>query len=393
MNPGRTIAAGCVAVLLGAASGHTQEAPARRGFSVEITTPKNQEIVLGKTRIVAEVKIDRPESIDRVEFSVSDKLIFVDREAPFECMHDFGEGSKSWVIRAVAFHVEGISVGDTVVTRKVVLSYVEEVNRIVLWASVTDRDGAFVTGLAREDFRVREDGVEQKILEFYAEDRPMTLALVLDTSGSMRDSMEELHRGAESFVDTLREQDRALVIAFDDKVFLLQDLTSSQEALKESITSTEAIGATALYDALHAAYRKLRGIDGRKAIILLSDGDDTSSQFGFERVLEEAKSESVIIYGIGLGSGLPGGAYRNVVKEFSEQTGGRAFFPNKASELTDVYQKIADELRKQYYLTYSTANTKWDGRFIPVEVDSTRGKLKVRARKGYFAIRPKGPAS
>ena len=362
--------------------------PPRRGFSVQITAPKNHEIVLGKTRIAATVRVDRPEVVDRVEFWVGDKVIFVDREPPYECFHDFGEESKSWVIRAVAYHREGISVSDAVVTRRVALAYVEEVNRIVLWASVTDKEDTLVTGLAREDFRVLEDGAEQEIREFYVEDRPITLAILLDTSGSMRDQMAEVHAAAGSFVDTLRSQDRALVIAFDDKVFLIQDLTHDPLALKEAIGSTEAVGATSIYDALHSAYRKMRGIEGRKAIVLLSDGDDTSSQFSFDRVLEEAKSENAIVYAIGLGGGFFAATRRNVLKEISEETGGHAFFVKKADELAEVYQRIAEELRKQYYLTYSTSNKVWDGRWIPVEVKSRQEKYKVRARRGYFAVRP-----
>ncbi len=366
----------------------SQDAPARRGFSVQITAPKNQEVVFGKTKITASVRIDSPEGLDRVEFLVGDRVIFVDREAPYECFHDFGEDSRSWIVRAVAHHREGIAVSDTVVTRKVVLSYVEEVNRIVLWASVTDKNDQFVTDLERDDFRVFEDGREQQILEFYAEDRPITLAILLDTSGSMREQMKEVHAAAGAFVDTVREQDRALVVTFDDKVFLIQDLTSDKAALKTAITSTEAIGATAVYDALHATYRKLRGIQGRKAIVLLTDGDDTTSQFGFERVLEEAKSESVIVYAIGLGGSF--GPGRNVIKEFPEETGGRAFFVKKASELGETYQRIAEELRRQYAITYSTPNQTWDGRWIGVEVKSRNEKLKVNARRGYFAVRPQG---
>jgi Ca-activated chloride channel family protein len=208
------------------------------------------------------------------------------------------------------------------------------------------------------------------------------MAIVLDSSGSMRDAMKEVHQAAASFVETLRPEDKAVVIDFDDKVFLLQDVTADQAALKEAVNSTEALGSTALYDALHAAFRKLRGIEGRKAIVLLSDGDDTSSQFAYNRILEEAKAQNVLLYGIGLGE-----VRKSVLKEFSETTGGRAFFVSKASQLEEVYRKIAEELRRQYYLSYSTTNTKWDGRFIKLEVKSDNPDWKVRARRGYFAVR------
>jgi VWFA-related protein len=372
----------CAVVVAFVVPPSAQDAERRRGFSIAITEPANQGIVFGKTRIAAEVKIDSLEDLDRVEFKVGDDVIFLDREPPFECVHDFGEVSKSWIIRAVAHHVEEITVSDVVVTRQVSLAYVEKVNRVILWATVTDKKDNLITGLTKEDFTVLEDGKEQQILEFYPEDRPITLAILLDSSGSMRDQMREVHKAASAFVETLRPEDKALVIDFDDKVFLIQDLTSSHEDLSEAITTTQALGATAIYDAMHSAFRKIKDIKGRRAIVLLSDGDDTASQFSYKRILEEAKAHNVIIYGIGLGGGD-----RKVLKEFPDVTGGRAFFVDKASELAGVYERIALELRRQYYLTYSTTNDVWDGRWVKVEVEANDPKLKVRARRGYFAVK------
>lgn len=358
----------------------------RRGFAIEITEPVNQSIVFGKTKIVAEVKIEQQDLVDRVEFLVGDEVIFVDREPPYECVHDFGEESKSWIVRAVAYHKEEVTVTDAVITRKIPFTVVERVNRVVLWLSATDKRGNFVTDLDREDFRVYEDGKEQEILDFYREDRPITLGILLDSSGSMREKLKEVHEAASAFVDTLRDEDRALLIDFDDKVFLVEDLTNDRERLKAAITSTEAIGGTAIYDVLHATYRKIGQIEGRKAIVLLSDGEDTASQFGFKRVLEEAKSNSALIYSIGLGGGGQG-PRKSVLKDFSDFTGGRPFFVKKAAELGKVYQRIAEELRTQYYIAYSTNNEEWDGRWIKIKVETDRKDLEIRARRGYFAVR------
>jgi Ca-activated chloride channel family protein len=142
------------------------------------------------------------------------------------------------------------------------------------------------------------------------------------------------------------------------------------------------MGATSLYDAIHASYRKIGQIEGRKAVILLSDGEDTSSLFGYKRVLDEAKSSNTMIYAIGIGSPDKG-----VLNEFAQVTGGKAFFVDKADELSAVYQRIADELRNQYYLTYSTSNQDWDGHWIKIRVDNLRQGIKVRSRSGYFAVR------
>lgn len=380
----RIVAAAALGVVLAgwSAPARAQDAARRKGFSIHIVAPPEDDFVLGKTKIRAEVTAEDPADVERVEFLVKDKVIFIDREPPYECVYDFGEESKAWVIRAVAYHREGFSVSDVVVTRKLTIESYEEVNRVILWVTVTDKEDRLVSDLQGSSFKVFEDGQPQKVQEFTLEDRPIAMAIVLDSSGSMRDAMPEVHQAAAGFVGTLRPQDRALVIDFDDKVFLLQDLTSDQGLLKTSVTSTEALGSTALYDALHAAFRKLRGIDGRKAIVLLTDGDDTSSQFGYNRILEEAKAQNVLIYAIGLGD-----VKKSALKEFSDTTGGRAFFIGKAKDLADVYQKIADELRRQYYISYSTSNKIWDGRFVKVEVKSDHADWNVRARRGYFAVR------
>lgn len=379
----RALVCFALAALLVALPAAAQGKPARRGFSVTITEPRNDDIVLGKSRIAAEVKIDVPEDVDRVEFSLGDKVVFVDRAAPYEFVHDFGTESRSFVVRATAWHRDGISVSDTVVTRKVVGLQIEEVNRVLLWATVETKGKQPVSGLARDLFRVREDGAEQTLLDFYPEERPITLALVLDSSGSIKDALGDIHEGAIGFIDQLKEDDRALVIDFDDKVYLIQDLTSDKAALKEAASSTEALGGTAIYDALHAAFRKLRGIDGRKAIVLLTDGDDTNSQFPFERVLEEAKTQDVLIYAIGLGPTVRKGA----LKEFTDATGGRAYFVDKAKELTAAYTAIAAELRAQYHLTYQSPRKEYDGRWVAIDVEIADPNLTVRAKKGYYAVR------
>jgi Ca-activated chloride channel family protein len=382
------------AVLLGASiaafaivAAFAQDAQKRRGFSITITQPAMLEVVFGKTKIAAEVEIDDPDMVDRVEFVVSDEVVFVDREPPYEFFFDFGEEQRSWVVRAIAWHKEGVSVSDVAITRKLAFSNIEEVNRVILWISATDKKGEFITDLDRDEFTIFENDKEQRIIDFYAETRAITMAILIDTSGSMRDKIREVHDAAGAFVDTIRDIDNALIIDFDDNVFLIQDLTNDHEALKEAITSTEPLGATSLFDALHAAYRKIGQIDGRKAVILLSDGEDTSSQFGFKRVLNEAKTNNTIVYTIGVGGGS---IDKNVLEEFAQNTGGKAFFVNKAADLADVYQRIADELGKQYYLTYSTDNEIWDGHWIKIRVESKRPGVKIRARKGYFAVRKSG---
>ncbi len=359
----------------------------RRGFSIKLTQPVNGDIAVGKTKISAEVRADNPSLVTQVEFFIGDMLIYRDTEAPWECTYDFGPQSIARVIRAVATHREGVTVSDIVVTRAIDMSFAVRVNRVLLNAVVTNHAGQFVRTLGPKDLIVKEEGVERTILEFSLETRPLSVALVLDTSGSMQERIEEARKGASAFIESLAAEDQAMVVDFADKVFLLQDMTSDRDAVRQAIQSISAVGATALYDAVHSTLRKLRPVDGRKALILLSDGGDTGSQFSRERVIEEAKAADVSVYAIGLGAtGLDTSA-RSLLKEFSESTGGKTWFIKDADELTGVYHAITEDLRNQYFLSYESANEKFDGRWVPIDVGARSGEYEIRARPGYLAVK------
>ena len=297
---------------------------------------------------------------------------------------------RRWIIRSVAYHREGVTVSDTVILKRVILNYAVSVNRVILYATAKGKRGdgpRFVLDLTKDDLVLKEDGVEQEIIDFYVEKRPVTLALILDSSGSMQTALGTVHAAASRFVNSLATEDRALVVDFDEKVYLLQDITANKKDLIEAITSTQALGGTALYDALYASYRKLRRIDGRKAIILLTDGDDTASKFSFKRVLDEAKLSDLIIYPIGLGTSVLDIDLRRVLKLLAEETGGRPYFPNKVEELQGVYEEIALELKSQYYITYEPTSTVWDGRWRKIKLTAPGLGVEIRTRRGYYAVR------
>jgi Ca-activated chloride channel homolog len=366
----------------------SEEVSKRKGFEIAITSPKSGEFRFGRAEITAEVRIDDPSQVEKVEFYVDDKLVFIDKEPPYSCIYDFGTAPHSFVIKARAYHKEGVTVTATSITRRVILNYQVQVNRVVLNATAQDSDHRFALDLKKEDFHLLEDGAPQQIIDFYLEQRPVTLCLLLDSSGSMQGKIEKVHKAADRFVESLRPEDEALVIDFDEKVFLLQDFTRDGKLLKEAIDSTYAEGGTALYDALYAAFRKLRDHSGRKAIILLTDGEDTNSKFSYQRVLEAAKTNEVIIYSIGLGVSILDVSSHSVLKELAEETGGRPFYPGKVEDLEGVYQQIADELRSQYYLSYSPANENWDGKWRKIKLSlPQRKELEVRTRRGYYAVR------
>lgn len=382
MRQGRGVS---VLLLLCLATGPAlvQAERARGNFSVQITNPPPDDFVLGRATVTAEVTTDEPRFVAKVEFYVDDKLVYIDKEPPYELVYEFGDDPRSFVLRVDAYHVDNVVVSDTVVTRRLVINYELSVERVILNATATDKDGLFLLDLTRDDFTLLEDKATQQILDFYLEERPITLALILDTSGSMKRALSSSQHAAGAFVDTLKEDDRALIIDFDSKVFLLQNLTADKDALKQAVDSTYADGGTAIYDALHAAFRLLNAEDGRKAIILLTDGDDTQSQFSYKRILETARTSNVVFYGIGLGSGLRTGPLKGLAKE----TGGRAFFPGKVEKLEEIYEQVARELRSQYYITYSSSNKNAEGAYRKITLKSNRPGVEIRTRRGYYGVR------
>jgi Ca-activated chloride channel family protein len=379
-----------VAALAAAAAAAPPSAGRGSDFSVRITEPREEAFVLGRTRIAAEVAVQGEASVVSVEFRVGEQTIFVDTEPPYQCMHDFGPRAVSWVIQAVARSDDGRTREDTRVTRRLEAGTRVEVSRVILYAAVTarDTDDRFVPDLGRDDFLLEEDGKPQTILDFQLERRPFTVALLIDASGTMKEEMGEVHAAAGGFVEALGDGDQALVVSFSDKVFLLQDLTGDRSLLQRAISSVEAQGPTAWHDALLVVLRRLGREEGRRAVVLLTDGGDTASQASYEDTLERARLSESLVYTIGLGtSGLDLSA-RSRLKELAEMTGGRAFMVSKEEELRQVYAQILADLRNLYYLTYEPSDQEWNGAWRRISLDVKGRGLKVRTRAGYYGVPP-----
>ena len=270
---------------------------------------------------------------------------------------------------------------------------------INLNVSITDPRGQYITGLKREDFAVFEDGIKQDLSIFAHENLPISMVLMVDTSASMDDKLSTARTAGKRFVRTLRPQDVAQVMQFNDRATVLQDFTADHAALENAFDRTEASGPTALHNALYVALKDLAKQKSgrelrRRALVLLSDGEDTASLVSDDQVLELARKTEINIYAISLRAKAAPDRNRlkfsqaaHLLTALTQDTGGQAHFPNSISELEAVYDRIAEELRSQYSLGYVSSNKRTDGKWrrIVVRVPA-REDLKVRHKLGYYGV-------
>jgi Ca-activated chloride channel homolog len=254
----------------------------------------------------------------------------------------------------------------------------------------------YITDLEEADFEVYEDGVRQQISFFSNVQHPIALAVLLDTSASMEGHMGMAQEAAVGFARQMRPGDLMEVVDFNGQVTILQTFTDEVAALEQAIRRTVPNGSTALYNAIYIALRSLQKVRAlrtgdirRQAVILLSDGDDTSSLVAYDEVLDLAKRSETAIYAIGL---RPNDGQRRdfkrsefVLRELSQATGGRVFYPTASTELPRIYEQIARELASQYAIGYTSGDTQRNGAWRRVSVRVLRPDMVARTREGYFA--------
>ena len=271
------------------------------------------------------------------------------------------------------------------------------IDLVSLNVTVTDGDNRYVTDIEQASFQLYEDGALQDIAFFTRTQLPIALALLMDTSASMTEKMSTAQQAAIGFAERLRDEDQASVIDFDSRVDILQGFTNSIAELKAAIRRTSAGGSTSLYNAIYISLKELGKVGAttvdeirRQAIVMLSDGEDTSSLVEFDEVLELAKRSDTVIYSIGLRSrdirtrrGFREADF--VLRQLAQETGGRAFFPEQAEDLPAIYQRISDELSSQYTLGYISKNPLQDGRWRRIVVRVDRPNVAARTKQGYYA--------
>jgi Ca-activated chloride channel family protein len=270
-----------------------------------------------------------------------------------------------------------------------------DVNLVVLHTTVLDDRGRFVEGLAQDNFRVYEDKVEQKLSVFKREDIPVSMGLVIDNSGSMRDKRPRVNEAALTLVQNSNPQDEAFVVNFNDDFYLDldKDFSSSIPELKEALERIDARGSTALYDAIIGSIDHLKkGKKEKKVLLIVTDGEDNTSRYSLEKTIREIQKTDTVIYTIGLLSQESKRSAKNAKKALTEialASGGVAYFPENVDDVHSICEQVAHDIRHQYTLGYYPSNVAKDGSFRSVHVDVIpphgKGKLSVRTRNGYYA--------
>jgi Ca-activated chloride channel homolog len=262
--------------------------------------------------------------------------------------------------------------------------------------NVTVMEGTkYLTGLQQEDFEVYEDGAKQTLSFFSAVQQPIALAILLDTSNSMEDKIATAQEAAIGFVRRMKKDDVIEVIEFNSQVRIPQPFTNDTNALERAIRQTTVNGSTSLYNAIYVSLRGLKDQRAknaeeirRQAIVVLSDGDDTSSVIEYDDVLDLAKRSETAIYAIGLRQQETGrGKFKEaefVLRQLSQETGGRVFFPTSVGELPKIYEQISDELASQYTMAYSSKNPMHNGAWRRIDVRVNKPGASARTRRGYY---------
>jgi Ca-activated chloride channel family protein len=269
--------------------------------------------------------------------------------------------------------------------------------QVPLLTTVTDGKGKFITNLNRESFKIFEDGRAQKIDSFAREtSRPLSIALLVDTSSSTYSYLTFERAAAKDFLARVVKpgKDRATIIGFDNNAYMTADFTDDAEKLATGLKKLEVGGGTAAYDAVYYTVEKKLAQepgDRRRMIILISDGYDTASAYSLDEALKMAQKHDVVVYAISINkitkaSGDEKKEGDKAIRKFVDETGGRAYFPEVLTELGAEFQKIEEELRSQYLLSYTPANP-FNGTYRKIRVELTDRKFKAHTRAGYLAGR------
>jgi Ca-activated chloride channel family protein len=370
-----------MALALASARASLAQAPDKG--ALVITSPADGAYVTGA--VLLQVRPRDPGLVRSVTFFADGRSVCTVVRPPFECNWDAGAGLREHVVRAVATMTDGARAVASSRTKSAGYMETVEVEVVQVTASVTDGQGRFVKGLTRDRFRVKEDGVVQRLTAFAGENIPLEIVVAVDVSQSMTEAMPTLKAAVGTFLTALRPADQVTLLAFNDNIFTLARRSTEPAQRVRAVDRLAPWGGTALFDAILTALNTVGKQPGRRALVVFSDGEDQNSVSTLKRVESRLETSDATIYTIGLGRSVRDRDLAQVMARMSEMSGGRSFLIDSIAELDKVFGDIVEELSNQYLLSYASSNDARDGtwRRIVVELDGL--PHKVRHRQGYRA--------
>ena len=354
-----------------------------QNFSVRLVEPRPGGSYRRALRARAVIDVPRGSRLDRLEFHVGERRVATLYQPPFVQVLPLSTVEEIEYVRAVAYLDDGLSTESLVFVNSPENLDRIDIHLVELYTTVVDRKGRPVEGLVAGDFDVRENEVSQQIRRFeHASDLPFHAAVVLDTSTSMADELRETERAALQFFENLvTPRDRAAVVTFADEPSLVVPFTNDLDVLAGGLADIEATGETTLHDSIVFTLYHFGGLSGQRALILLSDGEDSMSHYSFEETLAFARETGVAIYAIGLD--IPSRAHeaRSKLMRLCRETGGQHFFISRSGELERVYRRIENELRSQYLLAYQSS-LEGEG-YREIDVRLSQPALEAKTIAGY----------
>jgi VWFA-related protein len=380
------IGSAAVAIVCQPLTASAQSAPA---LSVKITSPLGRTGTPGTVRIVAQIHHEQDAVLGPVGFFVDGSPVGLDEDGPPYAVPWVDENpfERREIVVRVA-DTEGRIGEDRIVLDPYEIIEATQVTSVLIEAAVYDRKGRFILDLDASRFSVREDQEPQKIDMVAQEEIPATFALLVDSSQSMSRRMEFVQQAAARVVSYLRSKDRVLVMPFKLELGAVTGPTNDRATVSEAIRAIDAAGGTAISDVLVQAADYLAHVQGRKAIVLITDGYDEKSAAPGERAIEAVKAAGITGYTIGIG-GVAGISLKGerFLRQLASTTGGHAFFPPRDIDLVDVYDSLTADAQNRYLITYTPKNQAPDGRWRAISVTSQAGAV-VHGRKGYQAPMP-----
>jgi Ca-activated chloride channel homolog len=357
----------------------------REAFRLRITQPAKGLKLEGPTRITADVAVPETKRLKQVEFYVNDHRSAVVYQEPFQQLVEVPKSEDLGFLRVVATLDDGTSTEDVRYYNAPKYLSEENVRAVELYTSVFNK-GRPVTGLTKDNFAILEDTVPQTLDGFeIVTNLPLSLGIGVDTSGSMEESIVEAQKAAVEFLkDVMTPRDRSFLVTFDNEPQLVSHFTTDRERLAQALAGMRAQGSTALWDALVYGLYQYQGTRGRKAYVILTDGEDRCSHFTFEAALDYAKKTGVSVYFIGLKIGTTQLEVRHKLNRISKETGGAVYYVDTARNLAKIYAEINEELRSQYLLTYAPQNKSVSNQWRKIEVKMTPSNLSARTISGYY---------